>query len=93
MAEDLDERLAEFDRFGPLLRRPLRDVVEQICADIRMGPDWIGLFDDEPGCVRRPDAPLRSRSPVLEVVSGPPRTRGHPADPAPVPRLHVPRRE
>ena len=93
MSDDLNERLAEFDRFGPLLLRPLREVVEQICADIRLAPDWIGLFGEEPGCGRRPDAPLRSRSPILEVVSGAAETRGHPADPAPVPKLHVPQRE
>ena len=48
LADDLNERLTESDRFGPLLRKPLREVVEEICADLRMTHEWLGLFGDEP---------------------------------------------
>ena len=39
-AHDLRERLTESDRFGPLLSRPLVEVVALICADIGLSPDW-----------------------------------------------------
>jgi hypothetical protein len=40
LAHDLRERLTETDRFGPLLNRPLVEVVGLICADIGVTPDW-----------------------------------------------------
>jgi hypothetical protein len=40
LARDLRERLTETDRFGPLLNRPLIEVVGLICADIGGTPDW-----------------------------------------------------
>lgn len=39
LARDLRERLTETDRFGPLLNRPLIEVVGLICADIGVSPD------------------------------------------------------
>jgi len=39
LARDLRER-TESDRFGPLLTRPLIEVVGLICADIGVTPDW-----------------------------------------------------
>jgi hypothetical protein len=69
LAEDLNERLTECDRFGPLLRRPLREVVEQICADIGMGPEWIRLMDDDP-------APFTPRPPPEWTITRSPDTPG-----------------
>ena len=40
LVHDLRERLFETDRFGPLLKRPLLEVVGLICADIAVVPDW-----------------------------------------------------
>ncbi|MDB5482503.1 MAG: hypothetical protein JWO83_3556 [Caulobacteraceae bacterium] len=46
LACDLRERLTETDRFGPLLNRPLIEVVGLICADIGVSPDW-SRWNDE----------------------------------------------
>jgi hypothetical protein len=40
MRAGLRERLSERDLFGPLMFRPLREVVARICADIGLAPDW-----------------------------------------------------
>jgi hypothetical protein len=65
--DDLAERLTESDRFGPLLRRPLREVVEQVCADIGAAPAWIGQFDDD----RQPQPPP-TRPPPEWMIAGQP---------------------
>jgi hypothetical protein len=40
MRGDLRERLSERDLFGPLMFKPLREVVARICDDIGLAPDW-----------------------------------------------------
>jgi len=40
MRAGLRERLSERDLFGPLMFKPLREVVARICADIGLAPDW-----------------------------------------------------
>lgn len=40
MRGELRERLSERDLFGPLMYRPLREVVARICDDIGLAPDW-----------------------------------------------------
>jgi hypothetical protein len=40
MLGELRERLSERDLFGPLMFRPLREVVAKICDDIGLTPDW-----------------------------------------------------
>jgi hypothetical protein len=40
MRAGLRERLSERDLFGPLMYRPLREVVARICDDIGLAPDW-----------------------------------------------------
>jgi hypothetical protein len=47
LVHDLRERLFESDRFGPLLRRPLLEVVGLICGDIGVVPDWSRWSDEE----------------------------------------------
>jgi hypothetical protein len=64
LSDDLGERLTETDNFALLLRRPLREVVEQICTDIDCYPEWIRLMDDDPApFIRRPN----TRSPAHPV--------------------------
>ena len=65
LSDDVNERLTESDHFGPLLRKPLREVVEGICADIGMAPEWIRLMDNDP----RPFSP---RPPPEWTIIGPP---------------------
>ena len=57
LSHDLNERLTEADRFGPLLKRPLREVVEHICAEIRLAHDELALFGDELEPPPRPPPP------------------------------------
>jgi hypothetical protein len=40
MLGQVRERLSERDLFGPLMYRPLREVVARICDDIGLAPDW-----------------------------------------------------
>jgi hypothetical protein len=46
MRGELRERLSERDLFGPLMFRPLREVVAKICDDIGLAPDWSQWEED-----------------------------------------------
>jgi hypothetical protein len=58
LAEALDERLDEDDAYMDLEDRPLREVVEQLCADLCIEPDWDRWTGD--GWTPRP-FPARAR--------------------------------
>jgi hypothetical protein len=47
LAEALDERLDEDDAYMDLADRPLREVVERLCADLCIEPDWSRWTGDD----------------------------------------------
>ena len=60
MSDDFAERLSESDRVAALLRRALSQPIEQICAGVRLAPDWLDrVYDDanppSPGHIRMDD--------------------------------------
>ena len=81
LAHDLRERLTESDRFGPLLKRPLIEVVGLICADIGVTPDW-SRWSGEGRTPPRPTTPTVRRSLCEACSSEPPPAD---ADAPPVP--------
>jgi type IV secretion system protein VirB11 len=96
LADDLNERLIEADRFGRLLCKPLREVVEHICAEVRLTHEWMGLFGDEPAPSPPPPLPewfiqgepgSRDLVCVRREIPPPPDLR------APIPPPELPRRE
>jgi hypothetical protein len=93
LAHDLRERLTESDRFGPLLKRPLLEVVAGICADIGATPDWTRWGDtDSPTDGRnfRSDGPALPRRGPRHVEASRPRALEGSADPPPDPRPPTP---
>jgi hypothetical protein len=44
--EAMEERLLEDEAYVDLLERPLRDIVEQLCKDLTLEPDW-SLWEGE----------------------------------------------
>ena len=40
LAEALDERLSEDEAYDDLTERPLREIVERLCRDLCLTPDW-----------------------------------------------------
>lgn len=54
LLERLDEDLLDRETYDHLLRRPRREAVETICADLGLAPDW-SLWSDDAGFAR--DAP------------------------------------
>jgi hypothetical protein len=97
MRGQLRERLSERDLFGPLMCRPLREVVARICDDIGLTPDWSQWTGDgwsvEYTPPRGPDWPLpwkprraRVRQALAHAIASvPPAPR--PPDPV-APRPH-----
>jgi hypothetical protein len=44
--EALCERLDEDEDYGDLFKRPLREIVERLCRDLDLSPDWSQWQDD-----------------------------------------------
>jgi hypothetical protein len=93
MRGQLRERLSERDLFGPLMYRPLREVVARICDDIGLAPDWSQWTGDgwsvEYTPPRGPDWPLpwkprraRIRQALAHAIASVP-PAPHPPDPGP----------
>jgi hypothetical protein len=99
MRAELRERLTECDRFGPLMLKPLREVVAKICDDIGLAPDW-SRWEGEGWSVdyvppRGPDWPLpwkprraRIRQALAHAIASIP---APPHPPEPVPPAPYPR--
>jgi hypothetical protein len=93
MRGQLRERLSERDLFGPLMYRPLREVVARICDDIGLAPDWSRWEGDgwsaDYSPPRGPDWPLpwkprraRIRQALAHAIASVP-PAPHPPDPGP----------
>lgn len=62
------------DRFGPILRRPVEEVIARICRDLGVFPEWRRLVED---AWARPDADLPQ---IAELPAAPAaRSRARPA--------------
>jgi hypothetical protein len=87
--EALTERLDEDEAYDDLLERPLREIVERLCHDLDLTPDWSRWQDDgwAPGYpparfrfspFHQPSRrPLMSTDPGSSSPSEPARTRAH----------------
>ena len=76
LAEALDERLEDDDAYMNLEDRPLREVIEQMCADLRIEVDWSRWTGDG---WTPPTFPFR---PKFSAFNRPSRTRIMPDPPA-----------
>ena len=60
LCEALDERLEEDEAYWILTDRPLRQIVEQLCRDLELSPDW-SRWCDEDQCWAPGYVPVRPR--------------------------------
>ena len=47
LVEALDERLSEDEAYDDLSERPLREIVERLCRDLSLSPDWSHWAGDD----------------------------------------------
>jgi hypothetical protein len=79
--EALDERLDDDEAYFDLKRAPLREIVERLCADLELNPDW-SLWEGEGWAPRPPFSRSRlsiwarpSRTPLRPRTDLPPHRR------------------
>ena len=98
MRGELRERLSDRDLFGPLMYRPLREVVARVCDHIGLIPDWNRWEGDgwsaDYSPPRGPDWPLpwkprraRIRQALAHAIASVPPA---PRPPQPIPPEPVP---
>jgi hypothetical protein len=66
----LRERLEEDSAYKDLSERPLREIVERLCKDLMITPDW-SRWDGE-GWIRKEGAPKRTRYSIFNQSSAVP---------------------
>lgn len=69
LRDALEERLAEDGAYDTLAERPLREVVEQLCGDLGLTPDWSGWAEPDGWSDPLDAPPYRSRWSVFSRIS------------------------